>query len=369
MKRLKILIDARWYGLEQRGIGRYAKELIDGLAKKQNDFDFVLIVSKQNFHLVPKDLKKIIAKSRWYSLFEQIEIPWIIEKVKPDYFHALHINVPLFCQVPYLLTVHDLQLLKVPNQRATTLPKPFFIIKTLMAKFLITSAIKNAERIIAVSKFTADEIVLMVKGPLPKIDVIWEGTSFMPQKNYRPNLLHNLKIYKKFFVYCGAAYPHKNLELLINAFIRFNENNKSQYQLVLVGRTDYFYSRLQAEHQYNDVIFTGYLSDNDVANLYKNCYTFVIASNYEGFGLSPLEAQSCGAPVIAAEAGSLPEVLADSALLFNPENQNNLVEAFTKFINSQDLAEQLSKKGLINFKRFSWTKMVDEICDLYKQLK
>ena len=369
MKRRKILIDARWYGLEQRGIGRYAKEMIDGLVAHQTEFEFVLIVSAKNFHLVPNNFRKVIAKSNWYTFFEQVEIPWIIEKEKPDYFHALHINVPIICQVPYILTVHDLQLLRIPDQRATTLPKPLFKLKTLLAKFIVKHAIKNAEKIIAVSMFTAEEIKVLVKGKLPPIEMVWEGTSIMPQKNYRPNLLNTLNISKKYFIYCGAAYPHKNVELLIEAFNEFNNSVQQNYQLVLVGRTDYFYSRIQNITSSKDVVFTGYLTDSDVAFLYSQCYAFVIASNYEGFGLSALEAQMCNAPVIAAKAGSLPEVLLDSALYFKADSLIDLVTKFKYFTEDDSIRNELIVKGKNNYKRFSWATMTASICKIYRELK
>jgi glycosyltransferase involved in cell wall biosynthesis len=368
MKRRKILIDARWYGLEQRGIGRYAKELIDGLVTYQADFEIVLIVSQQNINLVPKVFKKVVAKSRWYTMREQWEIPWIIEKVKPDFFHAMHINVPLVCPVPYIVTVHDLQLLRIADQRATTLPPLLFKLKTMFAKFVVKHAILNATKIVAVSQFTADEIKAMVHGRLPAMEVIWEGTSALPQKNFRPNLLHSLNITKPYFVYCGAAYPHKNVELLIEAFNTFNNNHKNGYQLVLVGRTDYFYSRIQNSSKSANIIFAGYLPDSDVAFLYKQSLAFVIASNYEGFGLSPLEAQNCGAPVIAAKAGSLPEVLMDSVLYFEKDSANSLVVKLEQLALNEELRQQLIAKGNANHKIFSWSVMAKKISDMYRDL-
>ncbi len=365
MKQRKILIDARWYGLEQRGIGRYVKEMIDGLVKYQNSFDIVLIVSKNNFDIVPKGFQKVIAKSRWYTLYEQIEIPRIIEKIKPDIFHATHINVPLLCSVPYIVTVHDLQLLRIADQRATTLPKPIFYIKTVLAKYIVSRAIKFADKIIAVSKFTADEITALVKHRHGHIYKILEGTTSMSLKNYRPNLLNSLKITKPFFIYCGAAYPHKNVELLIDAFVFFNQQNENRYQLVLVGKIDYFYQRIQNQTFNHDVIFTGFLPDNDLMYLYKQCLSFVIASVYEGFGLSPLEAQACGAPVLSARAGSLPEVLGDSALYFD-NKRDDMVLKMEEMVNNDDLRTDLINKGYKNNTRFSWQTMVDEIVELYK---
>lgn len=365
MKRLKILIDARWYGLEQRGIGRYTKELIDGLVAYQSKFDFTLIVSKQNINLVPISFKKVVAKSRWYTLAEQLEIPYIIYKVKPDYFHAVHINVPFFCHVPYILTVHDLQLLNIANQRATTLPPPLFKIKTFFARFLVKHALNQATKIIAVSHFTASEIIKVNLNLKPNIKVIWEGVTNLPAKNFRPNLLKSLKINKKYFVYCGSAYPHKNLELLIASFTDFNISAGNKFQLVLIGRNDYFYSRLQNDYNYNDVIYAGYLPDSEVAFLYKNSFAFVITSNYEGFGLSPLEAQLCGTPVLSANAGSLPEVLSDSCLSFTANDRQAIIDAFNKISSNEDLRLDLINRGRNNVQKFSWSKMVSEVIDLY----
>jgi glycosyltransferase involved in cell wall biosynthesis len=366
MRLRKILIDARWYGLEQRGIGRYVKELIDGLVQYRDQFEIVLIVSQSNNSLTPSCFKKIVAKARWYSLAEQWEIPWIIEKVKPDLFHATHINVPLLMLVPYIITVHDLQLLKISDQRSTTLAKPIYYLKIFLAKLLIKRAIKNADKIIAVSKFTALEIISSVKIDEKKIQVIHEGVSFMPQSNYRPNLLLSLGINKPYFVYCGAAYPHKNLEKLIKAFIEFNTNNSRRWQLVLVGRSDYFYQRLQNQTKDPDVIFSGYLPDSDLSHVYRNCFCFVIASAYEGFGLTPLEAQSCGAPVLSARASSLPEVLAESALYFSPNDVSKISNAMSAITQNLELRQKLVRLGKINVTRFSWPVMVLSTIDLYR---
>jgi len=167
---------------------------------------------------------------------------------------------------------------------------------------------------------------------------------------------------KPYLLYVGNAYPHKNLENLILAFRKIKQDN-FDLQLVLVGGDDYFYKKLKKNN--NDVIFTGFIKDEDLNVLYNNAALYVFPSLYEGFGLPPLEAMKRGVPVASSNATCLPEVLGDAAIYFNPLDVDDMAEKIKKALLDEGLRKNLIQKGFEQIKKYSWQKMARETLEVY----
>ncbi len=171
-----------------------------------------------------------------------------------------------------------------------------------------------------------------------------------------------------FLFYVGNAHPHKNVEGLIKAFLQLR--NKNQYiQLVLSGNGHYFWDRIKEEYIQKDIIYTGFISDDELVALYKSCKAYVLPSFEEGFGIPLLEAMACGAPVVSSNRASLPEVGGDAAIYFNPESVSDMVLKIATVLNSTKLQQELVEKGQKRLKEFSWEKMVKETLAVYNSIK
>ncbi len=361
---MKIGIDARLYGTKHRGLGRYVQKLVNGVTLADQKNQYVIFLTKDNYDEFKTDsykVKKVVMDARWYSSKEQLIVPRVIKNQKVDLMHFPHFNVPLGYNQKFIVTIHDLIIDHFPDSRASNLPVWKYKIKLIAYKKILSHAVSKAQKIIVPSKFVKTDLMGLYQVPADKISVIYEG--YFLDKTQESIDISRFKIKKPFLLYVGAAYPHKNLEKLINVFHQINKNKK--YQLVLVGRTDEFYQELIKKTDSSDIIFTGFISDSELKGLYQQALVYVFPSLYEGFGLPPVEAQAHKLPVVASNRSSLPEVLGDSVVYFNPEDGNDMTEKIQSVLNNQTLRQELIAKGLENITRFSWERMVDETLALY----
>ncbi len=387
-------IDARFYGPVGKGLGRYTQEITDRIVKLNElrpelNLSFVVFLSPDNydeFNYKSERVKKVKLPFRWYSLAEQIKFPFYIKKHQIDLIHFPHFNIPIFCPCKFIVTVHDLILTRFPTMRATTKSRIVYFLKNLAYRFVIHHALKKSEKIITVSEFTRQDIINLFKVNPEKIALSYEGVSDLKARNDRAHTeksgdsssaLENIP--DKFLLYVGSAYPHKNLERLLEAFKLLKESG-SDISLLFVGRADYFYDKLksyakelallQDSSSLARVIFLGHVSDSNLDTLYSKARAFIFPSLYEGFGLPPLEAMSASCPVLSSKEASLPEILGDNALYFDAKN----VEDIVKKINVIDRDEELRQRLIISAKswiqKYSWQDCAEKTFDIYlKSLK
>ncbi len=180
--------------------------------------------------------------------------------------------------------------------------------------------------------------------------------------------LHDIK--KPYLLYVGNAYPHKNLERLLQAF-KIVKNQRHDLSLVLVGKIDYFYQRLQELSQelglVGKIIFAGQVSDQDLKWLYQNSLAYIFPSLLEGFGLPGLEAMAQGLPVISSDRGPLPEIYGSAAVYFNPEDIEEMALVIVKTVSDRALREKLSQLGQEQAKKYSWQRCAQETLEVYKK--
>lgn len=383
-KIFKIGIDARFYGPLGKGLGRYTQEVVDNILKLDTDNDYIIFLNKENFSYFKTDnkrVKKVLADVRWYTLREQIVMPWLIFREKIDLMHYPHFNVPIFAWTKFIVTIHDLILFRYPTARATTLSPLIYKLKNLAYRFVINIAIKKSLKVIAVSEFTKQDILSEFDISADKIVVIYEGVANLDKQPIEnvPNQAWRKQygIAEKFFLYVGNAYPHKNLERLLKIFAKFIIKEKD-VQLVLVGKNDYFYNRLKEQAKklnlWNNetpmshkVVFPGYVPDTELNFLYAKALAYVFPSLYEGFGLPPLEAMAKGCPVISSNKSSMPEILESAALYFNPENSTEILKAMEEVKNNEAVRQEKIKLGLKQVNKFSWQDCAFKTHQVYLQ--
>lgn len=384
---MRIGIDARFYGPTGKGLGRYTQELVDNiilLNKPENGqvFDYVVFLSPDNFDelkINSQNLEKIKISCPWYSWQEQFLMPKYLKKANLDLVHFPHFNVPIFYFKPFIVTIHDLILTHFPTFKATTKSRLTYFFKNIAYRLTIFSALKRAKKIIAVSEFTKNDIISEFGISEKKIIVTYEGITFLDNRDdsafikkldNHESLLNSFCL-ENFLLYVGSAYPHKNLEKLLNVFKKLKEEN-NDLCLVLAGRPDYFNNRLKDRAKEfglldnkPNVFFVGHVSDKDLANLYRKAKAFIFPSFYEGFGLPPLEAMANSCPVLSSNRASLPEILSSAALYFNPDDENDILEKIKILINDENLKQSLITKGLIHIKKYSWQNCASLTRDIY----
>lgn len=367
---MKIGIDARM--IKATGIGRYIASLIEELSKIDKKNQYILFLRKEDFFrfkLPGKNFKKVLADFHWYGLSEQTKFPRFIEEQNLDLMHFPHFNVPLKFRGKFIITIHDLTLHRYKTIRASTKSFLTYQVKHLLYKKIIKSAIKKSLNILTPSNFTRKDILDIFKVPEEKITVTYEGgpSNNLLKKIPNDKILKKFNLKRPFILYVGNAYPHKNLDNLLNS-LKYIPSN---VHLVLVGKKDDFYEKLEKLSDKNDysdrVIFTGFVTDEDLVALYKDSSAFIFPSLNEGFGLPALEAQNFGLPVLTSNRSSLPEILGNSALYFNPLKPKDIAEKIKKVLNSKEIREGLVLKGYNKIKEYSWAKMARETLKVYEE--
>ena len=230
--------------------------------------------------------------------------------------------------------------------------------------------LKRTNRIVTVSEFTKQDVVQHYKIDASKIDVCYNGC----REEFKPiNLEERKEILMKntegvpYFLYVGAVHPRKNVHRLIEAFDAFKKQNNTPFKLLICGRFAWQTGEVKAafdkaDYQ-KDIIFTGYVSDEEVVRLTAAAHAFIYVSNFEGFGLPILEAMQCDVPVITSNTSSMPEVAGDAAILVNPESVEEITNALSQLAFNENLRQHLIEKGRIQRLKFSWDKTATIIYD------
>ncbi len=368
-KVFRIGIDARLWN--QTGIGRYIRNLVIQLLHAKNNYEFILFVRSQDVSSVKKltmdsaTIYQIVETDiPWHSAKEQIAFPRLLEKYSLDLVHFPYFSVPIFYKKPYVITVHDLIINYFPTGKASTLPMPMYALKRFGYSLILKTAIKNSKKIITPSEATKKEIERAYHTFPSKISVTLEGVDSRIS-DFKPDIFLNKNPY---FLYVGNAYPHKNIETLVQAFQIFSEKNPT-YKLKLVGREDYFYKRLKRTltgDKGKNIEFLGFVPDDALGGLYKHASATVIPSYMEGFGLTALEAMQMGCLVVASEIPSLQEICKNNAFYFNPSDPLHLAKTLDKVctLSIQD-KNQIIEDSKKHAKLFTWEKTANLTLDVY----
>ena len=229
------------------------------------------------------------------------------------------------------------------------------------------------DHFIAISNNTKKDLCKLFGIPEERVSVVYNGVNheiFYPRKDKRP-------LDYPYILYVGSEYPRKNMITIIKALYKLKKKYPKEFggvKLVKVGVPEVErFGKMTIDvinklDMHNDVIFTGYVREEDLPYYYSHAEVFVYPSLYEGFGLPPLEAMACGCPVITSNTSSLPEVVGNAGIMVNPLNIDELVKAIYDVITDESLKNSLKKKGLKRAKKFSWEKTASNILEIYKNV-
>jgi len=379
----KILVDARMYGLEHAGIGRYITNLLRELKKTpladRKQFQFTLLVSKNRLKEIRKELGNFYSyqstTAKHYSFSEQWRLLLEIKKINPDLVHFPHFNLPVFYSGKYLVTIHDL-IKHFFRGKETTTKNPFFYWpKYFSYKLLIRQAVKRATAIIVPTYWWKRKLVSVYQLFPEKVFVTWEGAdeaffSFRADFQKAEITLNKYRLSaKKFFIYTGSVYPHKNIKRLMEVF-KGAKDKKIVLAIacsrnVFTRRLEKIVASLKLENQ---VKFLGFVPDKELAVLYQEAIALIQPSLMEGFGLTGLEAMACGCPVISSNTSCLPEVYGKAAIYFNPLNIKEMKEKIFLLIGDEKLRKEMINRGKKRIKGFSWQKTARKTLVIYQKI-
>jgi glycosyltransferase involved in cell wall biosynthesis len=303
-----------------------------------------------------------------YGYKEQLRFPYR-KLEKSGILHCPHYNIPLLYRGTLAVTIHDITHIKFPQYLPGKLALYY-------AKFMINQAVKKSKIIFTVSENTKSDLISHFNADPNKISVVYNAVSPMFKPQSRDEYTHLHKKYsipadKRVLLYVGNKKPHKNLERLLHAFAEIR--GKHGCVLIMAGKGFDNYKRLEAAAEElrlsDDIIHTGVVSDDDLVSLYNLADALVFPSLYEGFGIPPLEAMSCGTPVVCSNASSLPEVTGDAAQMTDPYDTASIADGIDKVLSDENLRKRLIAGGFERVKLFSWDAAADKIRNTLNSLK
>ncbi len=368
---MKIGMSAEWIGTNAGGLETYEESLIKALAAVDEINEYEIYVSYKDalseLSQCNSNVKRYYlgSSSRWYAF--AAGIPWQLVKNPVNLFHALVVP-PLFCPGKLIFTIHDLAYIEHPEWY------PLLVRKRLA--FMTWLGILKAEHIIAVSNATKNSIIDYYKIPESRITVIHEGADPIfrpiPESEERSSRLERHGIRSPFMLYVGRFHARKNLIRLVQAFARIRSELDPSFQLVLVGRDQYHGALVMDEIARlglgEQVICPGHIPVDDLPYLYSAAELFVYPSLFEGFGLPPLEAMACGTPVAVSDRKSLPEVVGEAGVLFDPDNTEEIAKTLLDMLQDEVRRKELGMCSIEQASRFSWETAAMETLEVYRAI-
>lgn len=365
-------IDARTVDKHFPGIGRYVANLLRAAPRHLQPAERILYLcsreQREELNLTDSDqMSWLETTASPFGLAQQWQIPRLLRAHDVDVYHSPYYLMPYWPGVPTVLTVYDL----IPMH----FPEYVSLQARLLFRLTTSLALRRAQRVLAISRATRADYLSHFDLAPEHISTthLAAAPSFRPADDEQiAKTRREYGLSQPFVLYVGSNKPHKNLVRLVQAWAAVLERIPMTHTLVLAGRRDSRYSQVEHEiarlglgegvRQIQDA------PDEALAVLYSGAELFVFPSLYEGFGLPVLEAMSCGAAVACANRSSLPEIVHDSSILFDPQHTESIVHAITELLTDHNRRVKLRRRALRRSSAFSWEHTASATLDAYRGL-
>lgn len=351
------------------GIGWFTFETLRRICKQHPEHQFTFIFDRPyNPDFIFEDNVSAIVLPPaarhpvlFYTWFEW-RIPPLLRHIKADLFLSPDGYLSLHSEIKQLAVIHDINFEHYPQHLPVAARK---YLKYYFPKFA-----NKATRIATVSEFSKTDIVKQYNVNPEKIDVVYNGFS----KHFKPISAEKAQAIRKlltqgspYFIYVGALQPRKNIGNLLLAFDAFREKHNQAFKLVLTGEKKWWSRKTEAifaKMKYGkDVIFTGRMEQEKLAETLAAAHALCYVSFFEGFGIPLLEAMAADVPVITSGTSSMPEVAEDAALYASPFDYNSIADAMFQLANNTQLRNELIEKGRVQIQKFSWEHTASKLWD------
>jgi len=367
---MRVAIDAR--KLHDFGIGTYIRNLLRHLARTDQNTEFVLLCGEADLGVAAQlgpNFRAVLEPSPNYSLREQVHVPWVLRRERPNVYHAPHYVLPAGVRCPSVVTIHDCIHLMFPQYLPNRVAYAY-------ARAQMWSAARRSNCILTVSEASKRDILHLFNVAPEKIVVVYNAIdshfSVTPSEEAVARVRERYQLDHRFVLYVGNIKPHKNLVRLIEAFDELRRGELEDLKLLIIGdQISKLPALRRAVHRHklhNHVRFLGYLADDQLAILYRLASVFAFPSLYEGFGLPPLEAMASGTPVVTSNVSSLPEVVGGAAVLVDPYDVDAIVDGLRRVLTNPTLAAEMRQKGIARAREFSWERSVAKTWAVYQQI-
>lgn len=356
---MHIVIDAR---IIHSSTGRYVERLLHYLQQVDTTNNYTVLVPTKDLNFWQPTAPNFSVKAcdyANYSFGEQIGFKKLLDSLQADLVHFCMPQQPIFYTGASVTTFHDLSLLQTYNSDKNWL---VFHAKQLVGHIVFRIVAHKSRQLITPTEYVRRDVSQTLKVDLVKITTTHEAADIVPGES-KPYELP----FKEFLLYVGQQSDYKNIKRLGDAHQKLLVSHPG-LGLVLVGSKNASALKNETyfnEQGYKNILFTGFVDDNQLAWLFKNCRTYVFPSLMEGFGLPGLEAMNYGAPVASSNATCLPEVYGEAAHYFTPSNSDDIVRAVEDILTDTDYRDRLIANGYERVKKYSWQRMAEQTHAVY----
>jgi len=360
---------------QSAGIGRYTRHLLQEYGRMGGQDRFRLFYADRGQHRGhlpalddrfarrPVPVSDRLLNALWHRA--RIPLPVQVFTGRFDVFHSPDFSLPSIYRAPAIVTIHDLAFIRTPDCAVPSLAQ--------YLQRVVPRSIRTATHVIAVSENTRRDILELVDIPETQVTTILEGVDtpvVKPTAATSDTVLHGLGISEPYILAVGTLEPRKNYSRLIQAYASLRHRGMDEH-LVIAGAPGWLYEDVfhcVDRFQLNDSVHFVSPNDDELASLYHRATAFVYASLYEGFGLPPLEALAWGLPVACSNAASLPEVVGDAAVQFDPCDVEGMAGCIETVVTDVNLRAILQQRGPLRASTLSWRRVAQETVALYHRV-
>ena len=365
---------------QNAGIGRFVRRLVHAVVDLDHASSYLLVHAAPNagmtapFPDAPNVSRRALRLSErwlnvfWHRLQAPVPIDWLTGPI--DIYHSPDFVLPPIQHAQSILTVHDLAFLLYPECADERLRG--YLERT------VPRSVARADFVLADSENTRNDVICLLGASPERVAVVPGGVdpSFRPvddiaQQNALRRRL-SLDDDVPFILFVGVIEPRKNLAGLIEAFAILKSRQTLPHKLLVVGRRGWLWEgiveRAERSPVSQDIVFAGFVPEEDLPTLYSAAQIFAFPSHYEGFGLPVLEAMACGTPVVASRASSLPEVVGDAGLQVDPDDPEQLAAALELLALNPNVRDDMRRRGLERVGQFTWQAAAARLLDVYHRM-
>ncbi len=371
---LHIVIDSR--RIRDFGIGTYIRSLVHALGAIDQSNHYTLVTGPAEARLLaglPENFRSAIYARSDHSNLDHFAFPMYLHGLHADLVHIPLNRVPMLMLRPYVVTIHDMANLFFDEEHGN--------LRMQLRRFRFRRGLTRANRVIAVSDATRRDVENLMGVPPERVrrvynapDPGFQTDSAACSEEEKGRIMERYQINYPFLLYAGNIRRHKNVPRLVEAFAVVRDQLQSHpvykdLRLVIIGDTISQHPAVRQtviKSRVEPVVrFLGFVPFETLRCFYESAAAFVFPSRYEGFGLPPLEAMACGAPVVTSSTSSLPEVVGDAAIQVNPENVFDIARGIRDVLLDEGLRRDLIARGRIQASRFSWERTARQVLDIY----
>lgn len=367
-RRLHIAISARALSLPFGGVREYLVATLRELMRINPGHRFSIYYADPALRGTNPEANEVVLSAPHKFAWDHWVLSRRLQRDRPDIVWFPHNVSSLGLTLPTVVSVMDLLYFPIPEFPG----REYAWADSLYMRAFIPRSVRRARQVVAISDWTAGDIVRLTGVPREKIKTIHlaPGCGFRPASQAeRAAVKARYDLTRPFFFYTGTLSPRKNLRRLVEAFGRIQR--ELPHDLVITGGGGYIETPLDDLIARYDIAGRvrrlGLVPKGDLVGLYSAADAFVFPSRYEGFGIPPLEAMACGCPVISSRATSLAEVVGDAALTFEPDDVETLATHLSTVASDQGVRERLAHAGLQRARTFSYTRAATELIALLEE--